>query len=82
MLFTFSVYRLESPALVAHGEDVSNKEIVADLLQRIPDNASLNDIAREIKFVAAIRQGLAELDHGKAIPIEDVERELPSWIIK
>jgi predicted transcriptional regulator len=61
---------------------VSNKEIVADLLQRIPENASLSDIAREIEFVAAVRQGLAELDGGKAIPLEDVERELPSWIIK
>ena len=62
--------------------DMSNKEIVEDLLQRIPDNASLGDIAREIEFVAAVRQGLDELDSGKSTPIEEVEKELPSWIIK
>jgi predicted transcriptional regulator len=61
---------------------MSNKQIVEDLLQRIPDDASLQDIVREIEFVAAVRKGLDELDCGERIPIEDVERELPSWIIK
>jgi len=61
---------------------MTNKEIVQDLLRRIPDDASLQDIAREIEFVAAIRQGLSELDNGDSVPIEDVERQLPSWIIE
>jgi len=61
---------------------MSNKQIVEDLLQRIPDGASLHDIAQEIKFIAGVRQGLAELDRGERIPLEEIERELPSWIIK
>ncbi|MBA4149968.1 MAG: hypothetical protein H0X66_17790 [Verrucomicrobia bacterium] len=61
---------------------MSNKEIVADLLQRIPETASLHDIAQEIEFVAAVRQGISELDRGESIPIEKVEAELPSWVIK
>jgi hypothetical protein len=61
---------------------MSNKQIVEDLLQRIPEGASLHDIAREIEFVAAVRQRLDELDRGERIPIEEVERGLPSWIIK
>lgn len=61
---------------------MSNREIVEDLLQRIPENASLHDIAQEIEFMAAVRQGLDELDRGESIPIEEVERELPSWIIR
>ena len=59
---------------------MSNKQIVEDLLQRIPDDASLRDIAQEIGFIAAVWQGLAELDRGENIPIEDIERELPSWV--
>jgi predicted transcriptional regulator len=55
---------------------MTNKEIVEDLQQRIPEGASLHDIAREIEFIAAVRQGLSELDRGESIPIEDVEREL------
>ena len=61
---------------------MTNKQIVEDLLQRIPEGASLHDIAREIEFIAAVRQGLSELDRGESIPLDDVERELPSWIIE
>jgi predicted transcriptional regulator len=61
---------------------VSDKQIVEDLLQRVPEGASLQDIARQIEFVDAVRKGLAELDRGQGIPIEEVEAELPSWIIK
>ncbi len=56
---------------------MNNKQIVEDLLQRTPEGASLHDIAREIEFIAAVSQGLAELDRGERIPIEEVERELP-----
>jgi predicted transcriptional regulator len=61
---------------------MTNKEIVQDLLRRIPDNATLHDIARELEFIAAVREGLSELDKGDRVSIEEVEQELPSWIIK
>jgi predicted transcriptional regulator len=61
---------------------MTDKEIVQDLLSRVPDNASLQDIARELEFIAAVRQGLTELDNGQSVTIEEVEQELPSWIIK
>jgi predicted transcriptional regulator len=66
----------------AQSNAMSDKQIVEDLLQRIPEDASLRDIIREIEFVSAVREGLAELDRGERIPLEQVERELPSWIIK
>jgi predicted transcriptional regulator len=51
---------------------MTDKEIVQDLLQRIPDDASLHEIARELEFIAAVRQGLVELDNGDAVAIEEV----------
>ncbi len=60
---------------------LDNKNIVKDLLNRLPENVSLQEIAQEIEFVAAVRQGLVELDRGEGIPLEQIERELPSWII-
>lgn len=54
---------------------MSNKEIVEDLLTRLPENASLHAIARQIEFVAGVREGLAELDRGERIVIEEVEAE-------
>jgi len=61
---------------------VSTKQIVQDLLQRLPDDVSLRDVAQEIEFVAAVRQGLSEIERGERIPIDDLERELPSWVIR
>lgn len=61
---------------------ISSKDIVKDLLQRLPDQISLHQIAREIEFVAAVRQGIAELDRGEGIPVEEVESELPTWVIR
>jgi predicted transcriptional regulator len=61
---------------------MSTKQIVQDLLQKLPDDVSLHQVAQEIEFVAAVRQGLAEIDRGERISIDDIERELPSWVIK
>jgi len=61
---------------------MANKEIVLDLLQRLPDDVSLYEIARRLEFIAAVRQGLEEFDENKdSISIEQVERELTSWSV-
>ncbi len=73
---------LEKKYFGVHTDDVTSKEIVEDLLQRVPNDASLQDIAREIEFIAAVREGLSQLDRGERVPIEEVERELPSWLIR
>jgi len=74
--------RLESPHPNEHTLRVSTKQIVQDLLQKLPEDVSLHDVAQEIEFVAGVRQGLAEIERGERIPIEDIERELPSWVIR
>ena len=61
---------------------MSTKQIVQDLLLKLPENVSLHEVAQEIEFVAAVRQGVAEIDRGERIPIEEIERELPSRVIR
>ena len=61
---------------------MSDKEMVADLVKRLPDDASLRDIAREIEFIAGVREGFAQLDRGEGTPLEDVAKQLPQWITK
>jgi hypothetical protein len=61
---------------------MSNKEIVMDLIGRLPEDASLLEIAKEIEFVAGVREGFAQLDRGEGVPLEEVEKQLPSWITK
>ena len=61
---------------------MSTKQIVEDLLQKLPEDVTLHQVAQEIEFVAAVRQGLTEIDGGQRIPIGEIERESPSWVIK
>lgn len=78
----FSKVGIEFREVQPHTSHMSTKEIVQDLLQRLPENISLHEIAQEIEFVAAIRQGIDELDRGESVPIEQVETELRSWVIR
>jgi predicted transcriptional regulator len=59
---------------------MDNKQILQVLLQRDSNGASPSDIAQEMEFIAAVRVGLDELDRREHVPIEEVERELPSWM--
>ena len=61
---------------------LSSKEIIKDLLLRLPDEISWHQIAQEIEFVAAVRQGMAELDRGEEVTLEQIEQELPSWVVR
>gem|GEM_PF-494874 len=61
---------------------LTDKEIVFDLLRRLPDDVTLYQIAQRLEFIAAVRQGLAAFDENKdSISIEQVERELTSWSV-
>ena len=60
-----AVLALEKTTLKPEDASMTNKEIVQDLLRRIPDDTSLEDIARGVEFIAAVRQGLSELDNGE-----------------
>ncbi len=61
---------------------MSNKEVVSDLLTRLPDDVSLQQIAREVEFVAGVREGLDQLDRGEGVEIEKVEKLIESWTTK
>ena len=52
-----------------------------DLLRGLPDDVAIYDIAQKLEFVAAVRQGMAELDSGRSVSIQQIERHLASWSI-
>lgn len=60
---------------------MTDKEFVLDLLRRLPDDVSIYEIAQKLEFIAAVRQGLAELDNGRSVSIEQIERDLASWSV-
>ncbi len=58
---------------------MSSKEIAIELIQKLPEETSLMDIAQEIEFVAGIREGTAELDRGEYFSAEEIFKQIPQW---
>lgn len=58
------------------------KEQVIDLVRNLPDEVTVDDIMRELYFKIQLDKGLKELDEGKGIPHEEVERRLSRWLSK
>ena len=61
---------------------MSNREIAIDLIQRLPKDASLHEIAREIEFIAGVREGFEQLERGEGVAAETVREMVPTWIAK
>ena len=59
----------------------ATREIVMGVLDRLPPDASLEQVASELEFVAGVREGFAQLDRGEEVSLEEVERLLPTWIL-
>jgi predicted transcriptional regulator len=61
---------------------MSNREIAIDLIRKLPEDASLSDMAREIEFIAGVREGFEQMERGEGTPAEEVRRMIPAWIVK
>jgi len=58
---------------------MSTKDVLLDVAEKLPQDASLADAIHEIKFRQAVEQGLAELDRGEGIPVEQVKAKIQQW---
>jgi len=48
----------------------------------MPQNVSVEDIMAELYFRCEVDQGLKQLDEGKGIPHEEVEKRMKKWLNK
>jgi len=62
-------------------ERMSAKELAQDVIKHLPENATMHDLTEEL-YAAAVREGLAELDRGEAVPHAEVKRQFETWISK
>ena len=61
---------------------MTQKQLVLEAINELPDDAPLSDIVERVEFLAAIQKGLDQLDRGEAIPHEEVKRQLASWLAR
>ena len=50
-----------------------------DALQRLPENATLEEITEELRIMASVRRGRADIAAGRTKTQEEAERLLESW---
>jgi predicted transcriptional regulator len=58
------------------------KEEVRRILDSLPDDATLEDIQYRIYVRQAIAAGLGDIDQGRVVSQEEVERRMSRWTEK
>jgi len=58
---------------------MSNREVVIDLVKKMPEDASLHEFAREIELLAGIQTAREEAARGEGIPAEQTMQLIDSW---
>ncbi len=58
------------------------KKEVRKILDQIPDDASLEDIQYHIYVCQKIERGLQDIDDGRVLSREQVEKRMSRWIGK
>jgi predicted transcriptional regulator len=59
---------------------MSAKELVLDLVQQMPEEATLSDILYELYVRHEIEEGMRDVDEGRIIPHEEVMKRLERWL--
>ena len=52
------------------------------MIETLPEEITVDDIMAELYFRQQVDAGLRELDEGKWIPHEEVEKRLSRWLKK
>jgi predicted transcriptional regulator len=58
---------------------MTDKQVVLDALRRLPETASLEEITEELRIMASVRRGRADIAAGRIKTQEEAERLLESW---
>lgn len=58
------------------------KQEVAEMLQHLPENSSIEDIQYHLYVLEKVRSGMERLDTEGGVSQADAEQRLGQWIIK
>jgi hypothetical protein len=58
---------------------MSNRELVIDLVSKLPEDTSMEAILDEIEMVVGIKRGLAEAKRREGISLEEARLLVKEW---
>jgi hypothetical protein len=59
---------------------MTTKQAVIDMLQRLPDDATVSDIRAALAFREEVDEGLRQLDAGDGVDHEVAKKGLGKWL--
>ena len=62
------------------GIDMTVKEQVLEVITRMPDDSTLDDIGYELYVMESVQKGLDELDRGEYLTHEQAKEKLQKWV--
>ena len=74
--------RLVFGEVTTDNKDMSSRETVIELVNRLPEETPLAEIAREIKLLAGIQTAREQARRREGIPAEDARQLVHAWASK
>lgn len=61
---------------------MSAKEVVLDVISRMPEGISWEELMEELEILSDLRRANAEIDAGDFVTHEEVKQEIATWFSK
>lgn len=61
---------------------MKTKNVLLEVAETLPPDATLADATYELEFRQAVENGLTSLDRGERIPLEEARKRVPQWTSK
>jgi len=59
---------------------MSNRQIVIELVSKLPEDTPLEEIAREIDLLAGIKSARQQAQRREGIPAEEARKLIDEWV--
>jgi hypothetical protein len=59
---------------------MSTKDVLLEVAEKLPADATLVDAIYELEFRQAVEDGLASLNEGQRIPLEEARERIPLFL--
>lgn len=60
----------------------TTKQEISDLLNRLPDDCTLEDVQYHLYVLQKIERGLKDVEEGRIYTQEEVEKKMSKWLKK
>ncbi len=61
---------------------MTDRETAIEVIRKLPEDAPLREIVRELRFVAGVRGGLKVVRRGKRLTAAQVRKMISTWDVK